>query len=333
MPTLLYYVNLGGVYLSQRRLEDAERQFRTALALEPGFSQALAGLAILHEMKGEPEEAIGALRRLYDAPGGDDLATLLKMAELFIVMGRPADGLATLAALPPRPEDERNAVGLAMGRGLLHRALGEPDAAEAEFLRALEIDPTSAIAMQELFALYDEQGRATNLEPALRRALRLAPGSGMHHNWLGLVLRRRGDLAGAEAEFRRTLEVAPDLIGAMANLGSLYLQQRRPAEAVTVLSRALEKDRRNVEARTNLIVAYGLKGDLEGARRLMEEAEEMGQMLPHYHNAMAYALHVNGRRAEALAALDQALALDPRQPDSLRLRREIEAGRPTDGLP
>jgi Flp pilus assembly protein TadD len=184
-----------------------------------------------------------------------------------------------------------------------------------------------------LFSLYDAAGRAPELEPRLRAALRREPRSAMHHNWLGLVLRRRGDLEGAEAEFRRTLQVAPDLVGAMANLGSLYLQQQRHAEAVAVLRRALEKDARNVESRTNLIVALGMTRDLDGARLLVDEALRAGHRASLYHNALAYVLHLNGRNEEALEEIRRSLEIDPRQPDALRLRAEIEQAGPAPGLP
>src|SRR2546425_12467989 len=125
----------------------------------------------------------------------------------------------------------------------------------------------------------------------------------MHHNWLGLVLKRQGDLKGSEEEFHRTLEAAPDLVGALANLGSLYLQEGRADDAVAVLKQALLKDARNAESRTNLIVALGMKHDVEGARDLVKDAEGMGQRAPVFFNALAYALHVNGRNAEALETL------------------------------
>jgi Flp pilus assembly protein TadD len=97
--------------------------------------------------------------------------------------------------------------------------------------------------------------------------------------------------------------------------------------------RALEKDARNVESRTNLIVALGMQHDVEGARKLVQEAEGMGMRVPLFYNGLAYALHINGLSDEALEALRESLKIDPRQADARRLQAEIEQDRPTGGLP
>ena len=114
----------------------------------------------------------------------------------------------------------------------------------------------------------------------------------------------------------------------MANLGSLYLQEGKAADAVALLKRAIGRDPQSVESRTNLIVALGMTGDLEGAKHEVEQAESEGKKVPLYYNALAYALYSNGRGEEALAALRQSLTIDPRQPEALRLRGEIERGQP-----
>ncbi len=147
----------------------------------------------------------------------------------------------------------------------------------------------------------------------------------MHHNWLGLVLQRRGDFKGAEQAFRQTIETAPQLTGVMANLGGLYLRQGRTTEAVAILRQAVTQDPRNLESRTNLISALGREADVDGARRVVEEAEEMGLRAPQYYTALGFVIYQNGRAAEALSAVREALTLDPRQPDARRLETEIEA--------
>jgi len=247
------------------------------------------------------------------------------MAELYVRLERPTDGVAYFESLRRAPGAPPEAE-LRIALGIVEAAAGRSADSERDLRRALQLEPASVTAMQELFPLLDAQGRATALEPLLREGLRREPRSAMYHNWLGLVLKRRGDFRGAEMELRQTLELAPDLVGAMANLGGLYLAENRAPEAVAVLTSALEKEPRNIESRTNLIVALGLEKNLEAARAQVEGAEKLGLHAASLYNGLAYALHVNGRSEEALAALRQALAIDPRSADSLRLQQMIERG-------
>jgi len=330
VPTLLYHTNLAAVHLAKGRIDLAEAEFNKALAIDPRAPEALTGMAVVHEMKGEPEKALEILRGLVAADPVYAPARLQKMAGLYVRMGRPADGVAYFAGLRG-PAEASFEEGRLVALAIVQSASGGAAEAERSLEGALKASPASIAAFQELFTLLDAQGRAVEMESRLRAAIRLAPHAGMLHNWLGLVLKRKGDLHGAEIEFRLGLEAAPDLVGLMANLGGLYLQEGRASEAVALLDRALERDPRNVEARTNLVVALGLDHDLDRARTRVDEAEKQGQKAPTIHNALAFVLHVSGRDEEALAEVDKALAIDPRQPDSLRLRQEIEGGAPPTG--
>ncbi len=334
IPTILYHTNLARVYLGKRQYDLAEGEYRKALRIDPRSVQALGGLTVLYQAKGEPEKALETVRTILKVDSGKDNAPLAKMAELFIQLGRADDGVAFLQGItPPKSGEKRWEISRLVAEGTCQAAAGRPREAEAVYLKALALEPTSLTAMQELFGLYDAQGRAQDLEPRLRAALAREPGSAMHHNWLGLVLKRRGDARGAEAEFRKTLDASPDLVGAMANLGSLYLQQGRADEAVTILKQALEKDPRNIESRTNLIVALGMTHDVAAASGQLEQARAMGQRVPLLYNALAYALYLNGQSDRALTVLAESLKIDPRQPDALRLKAEIERGQPVAGSP
>ena len=327
VPTLLYHTNLAAVLLGKRQFEEAEAEYRKALDLDPEASEAITGLAILHDMRGEPERALELLDRIVRRDGDAAPARLAKMAEIYAGLGRAADGVAYLRRLQREPlPGPRWEAGIDVALGMLLRAAGEPAEAEAALRRALAKEPASVTAMQELFALYDGRGRAVDLEPELRAALQVDPGLPMHRNWLGLVLQRRGDFKGAEEQFRQTTELAPELTGVMANLGALYLRQGRAPEAVAILRQAVEQDPRNVEARTNLISALGMEGEVAAARLEVEAAGELGQRSADYHTALAFALHYNGRPAEAQVEIRAALAIDPRHAGARRVQQEIEAG-------
>jgi len=146
----------------------------------------------------------------------------------------------------------------------------------------------------------------------------------MHHNWLGLAHRRRGDLGSAEKELLRAMELGPDQVGPAANLGSIYLQEGRAEEAVSVLERALGRDPASVEVRTNLIVALGRLGKVDRARDLFEEGLRIVPRRPALYNAMAFTYQANGHPAEAAGLLKTSLSIDAGQADALRLLRQAD---------
>lgn len=61
-------------------------------------------------------------------------------------------------------------------------------------------------------------GRLEAAEPALRKAVQLAPDLALAWNTLGAVVKQRGDMAESASLFRRALELAPDLEMARINL-------------------------------------------------------------------------------------------------------------------
>ena len=325
VPTILYHANLAGVYLAKRQLDRADEEIRKGLAIDPQAPPLLLALSLLHEMRGDLEKSVEVLRAMIPADPQAAPGRLVRIGELYARMGKPADGVAYFQSLARAPVPGFEAA-RQTGLGIVLAASGRAREAEAAFRAALHDDPVSVPAMQELFALLDGQGRAAEVEPLLRAGLKRTPPAAMFHNWLGLVLKRRGDVRGAEMQFRQSLEAAPDLVGVLANLGGLYLEEGRLPEAVSTLESALDRDPREVYARTNLIVALGLEKNLEAARARFDEGEKQGMKAPQFYNAWAYALHVNGRRDEALEMLRASLRLDPRQADARRLVQEIEAG-------
>jgi len=158
----------------------------------------------------------------------------------------------------------------------------------------------------------------------LRAAIRKEEGSFMHHNGLGLALKREGDIVGAEKELQRAVELGPDQVGPAANLGSLYLLEGRWNEAIEVLERAIGRDPGSLEARVNLVVALGRLGRIDDARDRFDEGIRGGVRTPSLYNAMAFAFQLGGRPKDAARLLKISLGLDPSQPDALNLLHQVE---------
>ena len=89
----------------------------------------------------------------------------------------------------------------------------------------------------------------------LRGLLRslLAPGSAAAAlNEEGIARWHGGDLAQAEERFRAALERRPRYAAACSNLGMVLVEQRRLAEGLGFLARAVEMDEAHAGARVNL---------------------------------------------------------------------------------
>jgi len=319
--TALYHANLASILAAKGNVEGAEAEYRKALQSNPDTLSALLGLSRLEEAKGHPDQALSLLQRVVSRGLRYEPEMLLRMAEIFHRSGRSEDGLAYFDRLSASGRSDGT---IETARGVLYSRTNQPQKAEGALRRALAQDPLSLPPMEELFVLYDHEGRVPQLIPDLQKAIRREEGSFMHHNWLGLAYRRRGDLGGAEKELRRAMELGPDQMGPAANLGSIYLQEGRVGEAASVLELALGRDPGSPEVRTNLIVALGRLGLVSRARDVFEEGIHIVPGRPSLYNAMAFAYQANGRIGEAAGLLKTSLGIDSSQTEALRLLRQVD---------
>ena len=130
---------------------------------------------------------------------------------------------------------------MALGRdtGGLHRSLGvalerlgDSDAAETHLLRAIEIDPGDAYALNYLGYWWADEGR--NLDQAIamiERAVSHRPSSGFFVDSLGWVHYKLGDAARAVGYLERATELEPSDPEITGHLGDVYWVLGRRDEA------------------------------------------------------------------------------------------------------
>ena len=137
------------------------------------------------------------------------------------------------------------------------------------------------------------------------------PHSWTCHNSLGMALESRGDLEGAAREFRSALAIAPHRPDTALALGVIYLQQRKPADAIPLISQAAAGLPRApaFAAQLKLARLYEDEGDLAQAGQALEAALKIDPE----NNAALYRLglvHARlGRIREAVSELSRALKL------------------------
>jgi tetratricopeptide (TPR) repeat protein len=326
--TITAHTNLAAVLLQRGDLPGAEAELRQALARDPHYAPALLMLGQVLGRQGQPAEALAPVRAAIEGTADVEDSAYVQLALLAQRAGRSAEIAAYLPSLRRlRPRSP----GVPTAEGLLALHAGAPEAAEKHFRAALAIEPTASEALGQLFGMYRERKRELELEPLVREALARNDGAMLHHNWLGLILARRGDAAGAEAEFRRALELAPDFGGTMANLGSLYGRTGRFEDAVAILSRAVRLEPRNLEAQVNLGAALAKLGRLEQAIATLEQALRLGLRSPELLDAIGLAYAQSGDTSRAAELLRESLALLPDQPQVRWLLEELERDGSTHG--
>jgi tetratricopeptide (TPR) repeat protein len=320
--TAFSHAALAGIHLQKGRLPEAEKEAKEALRIEPGYLPALVYLAQIYERQKRYDAALPLARQAASSDSPDRQSGLfLLLANLYVSLGRPREGLQDLSAYLPRRGTESD---LHSAIGILKESLGDVAGAEDEFRRALELDPLAQEPIKRLFDLYRKAGKPGQILPALQAAVEKNPDSAFHANYLALALEQTGRASEAEVAYRRALQSDPEHVGALVNLGSLLARQRRLAEAIPLLQRALSRDPSSLEARVGLGAALSIEGKNAEAVSTLEEGERLGITSPSLYNALAMAYFQARQKEKAITSLKASLKLDPGQPSARSLLAEWE---------
>jgi DNA-binding winged helix-turn-helix (wHTH) protein/Tfp pilus assembly protein PilF len=189
--------------------------------------------------------------------------------------------------------------------------------ARAAIAAALTRDARCAPAYASLGVLVYAAHRDRRVaEAEYRRAIALDPAYAPAHHWLGILLFEEGRLRDASRELRTAVALEPVATATGAWLAEASYYGGQYADAIAYGRLALDLDPHRGGALRTVGLAYELAGDLphavaafEGMRRSPTEASYAPALL-----AEAYARA--GRVAAARAALRKARALHPRDADT-----------------
>jgi serine/threonine protein kinase/tetratricopeptide (TPR) repeat protein len=241
--------------------------------------------------------------------------------------------------------------------GLLHEKLGKFDLALQEFQRVLDINPRDADAMIGMAAVYEHVNRVPDAEATYKRAIALRPDYWDGYRALAEFYGRQKRVQDSIAQYRRIIELTPDNpeaysdLGvrymelqdsqsnsaaeaafqksiqlapnyqAYANLGWLYMDQKRYSESAEATRKALELNDKDWRIWSNLQAAYTwLKDDENALRARSKVMTLLGQYLSvNAHDARAQSMlsmlfAEDHLREKAISHAKAALALAPQDP-------------------
>lgn len=128
----------------------------------------------------------------------------------------------------------------------------------------------------------------------------------------------------AEEAYRRCLEVDPKHASALVNLGTLFFNRRKIAEAERCYRRAVDADPHYALAHFNLANLHDERGDIATARQHYEMALELNPKYADAHYNLALMLQGQGEALRAISHWRTYLKLDPSSSWSAIARRELE---------
>jgi TolB-like protein/DNA-binding winged helix-turn-helix (wHTH) protein/Flp pilus assembly protein TadD len=154
---------------------------------------------------------------------------------------------------------------------VLHQYDWDWAGAEQEYIRGLELNPSSVMG-HVMYALYmSDAGRYPEALAEIRRAQQLDPSSLMTHSMLCLVHLHAREYETGVHECTQDLEVEPQFWPAHVWLAYMYIYSGRYTESVAEARKAMESSGNESSILPVLAMAEGFEGNTEGAKKLLSE--------------------------------------------------------------
>lgn len=193
--------NLGIVYDTTGRYEEAIAEYREALKLDPDYIEAHNNLAVIYDRMGRNEKAIGELQKV-------------------------------LRLNPGYTEGHSNLAHVYTGMGLYDEAIFELE-------KALWLDPGYAPAHNSLGHIFAGQKKYQEAVKEFQEAVRLDTNYAIVHNNLGHVYLELEKYDDAIKEFEQVIKLDPGFTEAHHGMGLAYYNKSRCDKAAHAWARAV----------------------------------------------------------------------------------------------
>jgi len=221
---------------------------------------------------GKTEQAAGEMKKLID--GKSDRETCLALAQIYDKGKNYQEMARALEAAEKLSGSNEEKETVHFMRGAMYEKLKKNAEAEAEFRRALSINPQNASALNYLgYMLADRNVRLQEAHQLISRALELEPNNGAYLDSLGWVFYRMGKLDEAQRYLRLSLQRAPRDPTVHDHLGDVYFQQGKLKEAIAQWQVSLKEWEASSRAELDPLEVAKIQKKLEGAKvRLAKES-------------------------------------------------------------
>jgi tetratricopeptide (TPR) repeat protein len=235
------------------------------------------------------------------------------LGKAFAQAGKTNDAIRILDAALKMSPDDRSAL-REMSAVLL--SSGQVDRAVETLQRASAKYPDDDGFWANLANGYFHQGKLTESQGAITKAMEINPDRADIYDLEGLSAAQRSDKDGAEKSFREAIRLQPNLPEPQNNLANLLMGERRFPEAEGYFRKALELNPQYSDAHHGLGLLLILESKNEEASRELMTAARMAPSDAGVHADLADLLSAQGKSAESAAEYRRALAINASLPDA-----------------
>jgi tetratricopeptide (TPR) repeat protein len=287
------YVNLSGILRLDGQLDAAETAARKAIELMPHQHEGYAALALVLLDRGARDQALAEMDK-----------------------GVEAD-----------PQDARSH----MAQGALRQRLQRYEEAIASYQTSAKLQPSAAPLIGAASAS-TQLNRQDDALAFLQRATQAEPKSVDAWLALGAATRQIHDWKSAEKAFQKAMALAPDSPAPVVELASLYSAQKLYSAADALYAKRERLFRHNAQFLMGWSRLYQEQGKKDEAKDKLLEAQVEAMFDPKMLEGVARELEARGDIAEAIAAYQKIVAVDPKmaailtsQIDKLSARLDAQA--------
>jgi tetratricopeptide (TPR) repeat protein len=201
---------LGDFYVEQKRMSDAEGQFRIALGLDPKSGQTLLDLAKLQVGLKRLEEADQSFRKLAKFDEYHSIHSVF-----LYQIGRKDEATRELEKVVKDYPDDRAARSNLV---IAYRAMGRPAEADKVLVRALKANPKDSDALLQRGEIALGTKDFTAAEADLNQVLQFRPAEPEVHYLLAKLNEARGATLTYRQELGEAIRLNPNLLGVRLEL-------------------------------------------------------------------------------------------------------------------
>jgi tetratricopeptide (TPR) repeat protein len=344
----------GAAALNGGRLDEAERDFRQVLAVNPQVGGAYANLGVVDMKRKQWTKALGPLRKaeqlmpheagvrlniglayyrqnqflkaippfesvVRDQPGWSQPRHLLGLCYFFAE--RWADAANTLE--PLWTQESGHLSYLYVLSIAAHRA-GEKELDEratAQLIKAGEGSPEFHLFMGKAHLNLEQYDLAL---ADFQAAAEANPNLTFVHFNLGLAYLKKQDYQHARDEFLRDAAIEPDVANNYDELGDVYSLLQQDSDAEKSYREALQRDPRLLNSYVGLAKAYQRQEKYQRALSAIDSAGELDPGRPDIHYVRGQVLIHMGRKEEGKKELEASVRIDNEH--RAERQKQVESG-------